>query len=186
MIEPLNSDWAAPVLFAPKKDGRLRFCIDYRRLNEITVKDSYPIPRMDECIDSLGDAAVFTSLDAYSGYWQVAIKPEDRKKYAFICHSGHFQYVRMPFGLTNAPATFQRALDMIFLVPNAGRSGEEVLRVRTRMPCRSLGTQDTPTLSHVRRIRGVLRSPLITMALQYCRTIGTAYTLAAIVCRIQV
>ena len=68
---------------------------------------------MDECIDSLGDAAVFTTLDAYSGYWQVAIKPEDRKKSAFVCHSGHFQYVRMPFGLTNAPATFQRALDMI-------------------------------------------------------------------------
>ena len=113
VIEPSNSEWAAPVLFAPKKDGRLRFCIDYRRLNTITVKDSYPIPRMDECIDSLGDAKVFTTLDAYSGYWQVAIDEKDRAKTSFVCHSGQYQYVRMPFGLTNAPATFQRALDTI-------------------------------------------------------------------------
>ena len=68
---------------------------------------------MDECIDSLGNASVFTTLEAYSGYWQLAIKPEDRHKSAFICHAGQFQYVRMAFGLTNAPATFQRALDMI-------------------------------------------------------------------------
>ena len=79
----------------------------------MTVKDSYPIPRMDEAIDSLGDAKIFTTLDAYSGYWQIAMKPEDRAKTAFVCHSGHFQYTRMPFGLTNAPATFQRSLDMI-------------------------------------------------------------------------
>ena len=62
--------------FVPKKDGKLRFCVDYRRLNTMTVKDSYPLPRMDECIDSLGDASVFTTLDAYSGYWQVAINPK--------------------------------------------------------------------------------------------------------------
>ena len=87
-------------MFAPKKDGRLRFCIDYRKLNLMTIKDSYPIPRMDECIDSLGNASVFTTLDAYSGYWQVAIKHEDRHKSAFVCHAGQFQYVRMAFGLS--------------------------------------------------------------------------------------
>ena len=79
----------------------------------MTVKDSYPIPRMDECIDSLGDANVFTTLDAYSGYWQVGLEERDRAKTSFVCHAGQYQYKRMPFGLTNAPATFHRALDMI-------------------------------------------------------------------------
>ena len=80
VIELPNSEWEAPVLFAPKKDGRLRFCIDYRKLNLMKIKDSYPIQRMDECIDSLGNASVLTTLDAYSGYLLVAIKPEDRHK----------------------------------------------------------------------------------------------------------
>ena len=113
VIEPSNSEWASPVLFAPKKDGRIRFCIDYRRLNTLTVKDSYPLPRMDECIDSLGDAQVFTTLDAYWGYWQVPVNPQDRTKTSLVCHAGQYQCVRMPFGLTNAPATFQRALDIV-------------------------------------------------------------------------
>ena len=68
MIELSNSEWAAPVLFTPKKDSMIRFCIDYRKLNFMKIKDSYPIPRMDECIDTLGNASVFTTLDAYSGY----------------------------------------------------------------------------------------------------------------------
>ena len=113
VIEPSNSEWASPVLFAPKKDGRLRFCIDYRRLNTMTVKDSYPLPRMDECIDTLGDARIFTTLDAFNGYWQINVPKEDRGKTAFVCHAGQFQYTRMPFGLTNAPATFQRGLDVV-------------------------------------------------------------------------
>ena len=113
VIEPSNSEWAAPVLFAPKKDGKLRFCIDYRKLNTMTVKDSYPLPRMDECIDTLGDAKVFTTLDAFWGYWQITVPEEDRAKTSFVCHAGQYQYIRMPFGLTNAPATFQRALDVI-------------------------------------------------------------------------
>ena len=93
-------------MIAPKKDGRLRFCIDYRKMKLMTIKDSYPIPRMDECIYSLGIAFVFTTLYAYSGYCQVEMKPEDRQKSAFVCHSGEFQYVRMDFGLRNAAATF--------------------------------------------------------------------------------
>ena len=72
--------------------------------------------RIDECIDSLGNASVFTTLDAYSGYWQVALKPEDRHKSAFVYHSGQFQYVRMPFGLTNATEKLQRTLDMILSI----------------------------------------------------------------------
>ena len=88
----------------------------------MTVKDSYPIHRMDEAIDSLGDTKILTTLDAYSGYWQIAMKPEDRAKPEFVCHSGNFQYTRMLFGLTNAPATFQRSLDMIL----SGLSGGSV------------------------------------------------------------
>ena len=73
VIEASSSEWAAPIVFAPKKDGSLRFCIDYRKLNEVTLLDSYPIPRMDECIDSLGDAQYFSTLDANWGYWQIDI-----------------------------------------------------------------------------------------------------------------
>ena len=113
VIEPSTSEWAAPVVFASKKDGSLRFCVDYRRLNAVTVRDSYPIPRMDECIDSLGGAQVFSTLDCNSGYWQVDIPVTDREKTAFVTHHGLFQYTRMPFGLRNAPATFQRPIDIV-------------------------------------------------------------------------
>ena len=108
------SEWSTPVLFAPKKDGKLRFCIDYRKLNSMTTKDTYPLPRMDEYIVSLGDAQYFTTLDAYSGYWQVRVREEDRHKAAFVCHAGTFQCTRMPFGLTNGPDRFQRSMDQIF------------------------------------------------------------------------
>ena len=91
----------------------MRFCVDYRRLNAVTVKDTYPLPRMDECLDSLGDTKVFSALDAISGYWQMPIPESDRDKTAFSCHSGLYRFSRMPFGLTNAPATFQRAMDIL-------------------------------------------------------------------------
>lgn len=113
VIEPAQLEWASPVLFAHKKDCKLCFCIYYRRLNEMTIKDSYPLPRMDEFIDSQESANIFNTLDAYSGYWQISIKAEDKAKTEFVCHEGTYQYSCMPFGLTNAPASFQRALDRI-------------------------------------------------------------------------
>jgi len=113
VIEAAQSEWASPVVMVPKKDGSARFCVDYRRLNTVTVKDAYPLPRMDDCIDSLGEAAIFTTLDCNSGYWQIPVAQEDRDKTAFISHVGSYQFLRMPFGLTNAPATFQRALDIL-------------------------------------------------------------------------
>ena len=114
VIEPATGEWASPVVLVPKKDGYLRLCIDYRRLNAKTVPEVYPLPRMDECLDSLGDAAVFKTLECNSGYWQVPIAPKDRGKTTFTTHLGTFRHLRMPFGLRNGPATFQRALDIIF------------------------------------------------------------------------
>ena len=113
VIEPATSEWASPVVLVPKKDGSLRVCIDYRRLNSKTVPDAYPLPRMEDCLDSHGDAAVSTTLDSNSGYWQVPIAHEDRDKTTFTTHLGTFRHLRTPFGLSNAPATFQRALDII-------------------------------------------------------------------------
>jgi len=101
------------VVHVPKKNGKARFCVDYRRLNNITKKDAYPLPRMEGCLDSLGDAQVFTSLDCTEGYWQVPLRKDKQEKTAFTTHCGIYHWFSMPFSLTNAPATFQRALDII-------------------------------------------------------------------------
>ena len=95
MIELVQSEWASPVLLAPKKeDGTLRFCIDFRRLNTVTISDTYPLPRMEDCFDSLGEARLFTTLDALWGYWQVSIAECDRDKTTFTTHMGTFRYKR--------------------------------------------------------------------------------------------
>jgi hypothetical protein len=90
-----------------------RFRVDYRKLNALTVNDFYPFLRMDECLDSLGDATISSTLDCNSGYWQIPIEERDMNKTAFVTHCGVHRFKRMPFGLCNAPATFQRALDML-------------------------------------------------------------------------
>jgi len=109
VIEPSTGEWASPFVMVPKPDGSVCFCIEYRKLNLMTVKDAYPIPSMDECIDSLGDARVFSTLDCNAGYWQIPVAEEDKHITAFTCHSGAWQCVRLPFVLCNAPATFQGA-----------------------------------------------------------------------------
>ena len=112
-IETSVSPYAAPIIIVPKKSGGFRLCIDYRRLNEKTIKEQYPIPRIDETFDSIAGSVIFSTLDLQSGYWQVSMDEKDRKLTAFITKFGLFQWKVMPFGLTNAPATFQRLMDAV-------------------------------------------------------------------------
>ena len=101
------------MVLATKKDGGTRFCVDYRRLNLATVKDAYPLPRIDDTLDMLAGKQWFSTLDLASGYWQVSLSPEARCKTAFATHSGLFQFRVMPFGLCNAAATFERLMDQV-------------------------------------------------------------------------
>ena len=107
IIKPSSSPWSSPVALVKKKDGSARFCVDYRTLNAVTRKDSYPLPRIHDAIDALSGSSLFTTLDLQSGYHQVAMHPDLRDKTAFISHAGLYEYNVMSFGLTNAPSTFQ-------------------------------------------------------------------------------
>ena len=112
-IRPSSSPWAAPVLFVSKKDGGLRFCVDYRGLNKLTVKNSYPLPRIDEILDQLSTAKYFSVIDLRSGYHQMRIAEEDVPMTAFSSKFGHFEFTVVPFGLTNAPASFMSMMDKV-------------------------------------------------------------------------
>ena len=113
VIVPSTSPWSSPVCMVTKKDGTIRFCIDYRKLNGVTKKNSYPLPRIDETLDSLGGNEWFCTLDLQSGYWQIGMYPNDIEKTAFSSHMGLFQYNVMPFGLCNAPATFEAMMETL-------------------------------------------------------------------------
>ena len=113
IIRRSRSPWSFPVVIVDKKDGSKRFCVDFRKLNQVTKKNSYPLPVIDDILALLGKAKYFTSLDLKSGYWQVLMDEADKEKTAFACHRGLFEFNVMPFGLSNAPAVFQELMSVV-------------------------------------------------------------------------
>ena len=113
IIEPSNSPWSSPIVLVKKKDSTYRFCVDYRKLNAVTVKDAYPLPRIDSMLDSLSGSSLYSTLDLATGYWQVQMDKEHKEKTAFITRDGLFQFKVLPFGVANGPACFERLMETV-------------------------------------------------------------------------
>ena len=113
IIEESQSNWSSPCILVPKHDGGFRFCTDFRKVNDKTKSDSFPIPRIADCIDQIGNAKFVSTFDMLKGYWQVPLTQRAREISAFVTPSGLYQYKVMPFGMKNAPATFQRMVNKL-------------------------------------------------------------------------
>ena len=149
VIEPSNSPWSFPLVAAPKKDGRIRWCVDYRKLNNITRKDSFPLPLIDDNLARLSESRIFSCLDGAGAFHVIEIKPEDRKKTAFSTPWGSYQYCRMPFGLTNGPASYSRLVQLAL----DGIPGDQALPYLDDTIIHSRGADD-----HFRNLRVVLEA----------------------------
>ena len=114
IITPIISEWGSPVVIVSKRDHTIRFCVDYRETNAVTKPDNYPIPRLDDCLDLLGNSDIFSTLDACSAYWQIPMDPDSIEKTTFNCFLGSYAFLFMPFGLKNGPATCSRVMNRVF------------------------------------------------------------------------
>jgi hypothetical protein len=115
LIRPSASPWGSPVLFVDKPDGTIRLCVDYHKLNEVTIKNKYPLPKIEDLFDQLNGAKAFSKIDLRTGYHQLKVRESDIPKTAFTTRYGLFQYTVMSFGLTNAPAYFMNLMNMVFM-----------------------------------------------------------------------
>jgi len=154
------------VVLIPEPDERLRFCIYNRQLNELTLRDLYPLPRNDDCLDSLGDAQLFSTLDCNAGYWQILLAEEDMPQTAFTFHCGTYQCTRVPFGLCNAPAIFQRAIDVIL----SGVKWQNVLVYLDDLIIFSADTESN--MSHSDTVLTLLEKHGVTLKAQECHILS--------------
>ena len=122
MVKPSESPWASPVVLVRKRDGSLRFCVDYRQLNSVTKPDLFPLPRIIDLLDQLGKSKHFSTLDLKSGYSQIKVNADSQEKNAFVTHKGLYEFRVMPLGVTNAPAVFQHLMQRVL----AGLQAENV------------------------------------------------------------
>lgn len=113
VIKPSKSPWASPIVIVRKSDGSIRFCVDDRKVNEVTIKDSYPLPRINDSLDVLHKSSWFSVLDLQSGFWEVKMDPADQEETAFVTNSGLYKFTKMPFSLCNSPATFERLMESV-------------------------------------------------------------------------
>jgi len=171
VIRPSRSPWGLSVVLVPKKDGTKRFCVDYRRLNEHTIKDVYPLPRIDATLDQLGGAKYFTTLDLTSGFWQVEMAAGSAEKTAFTTPMGLYEFQVMPFGLCNAPATFQRLMDSVI-----GHLGNEFVLVYLDDVLIFSRTFEEHVL-HLRKVLACIRDANLCIKLKKCHfaQLRTAY-----------
>ena len=112
VIRESVSPWASPIVLVSKKDGSVRPCVDYRKVNQLVKPDGFPLPRVQDCLDAVAGSSYFSTFDLTSGYFQIKLKEEDIPKSAFVCKYGHFEMTRMPFGLNSAASTFLRTMEM--------------------------------------------------------------------------
>lgn len=160
IVRPASSAWSFPVVIARKKDGKPRFCVDYRELNKVMKADRFPIPNMEEIMEDLQGSCVLSTLDLFSGYWQVRVSEDCKDRTTFTCKYGTYSFEVIPFGLMNAPATFQRMMnDILRDVPFAGVYIDDVVIFSTNI---------LEHLTHIRTVLELLASFNLKLKLRKC------------------